>query len=313
MYKITNEISVDSEGHEIQHHGTLAYPIATYFNDMSNVLVIWHWHEEFELIYVTKGVVRVGVGSVEKTLTVGDGCFINSNVPHTICRLDSRDGIIHSIVFHPKLIGGRHSIYWQKYLKPLMENEERQFISFDSMQTEDSQIISLIQSAWQAEAEEAAGYEFKVRGLLSRVIFMLSEGQTGKPYAPTPKELRDMERTKQMITFMESHFTDELTIKQIAAVAALSEGECLRCFKRSTGLSPIQFLKDYRLIRAAELIHSTNQQISDIAAQCGFLDMSYFAKSFKQAFGETPTNYRTLELSRYKSKYSLMNADEDLE
>ncbi|MBR2180076.1 MAG: helix-turn-helix transcriptional regulator [Selenomonadaceae bacterium] len=313
MYKVTNEINVDSEGQEIRPHGTLAYPVASYYNDMNNALVIWHWHEELELIYVTKGVVRVGVGSVEKTLTVGDGCFINSNVAHTVCKVDSRGGIINSIVFHPKLIGGRHSIYWQKYLKPLIENEERQFIAFDSMQSKDSQIISLIQLAWQAEADETPGYEFEVRNLLSQVILLLSEGKSGKPYSPTPKELRDMERTKQMITFMENHFTDELTIKQIASVAALSEGECLRCFKRSTGLSPIQFLKDYRLIRAAELIRSTNQQISDIATQCGFLDMSYFAKSFKQAFGDTPTTYRTLGLSDHRSKYCLMRRAEDLE
>ena len=311
MYKVTNEINVDSEGQEIRHHGTLAYPVASYYNDMGNALVIWHWHEELELIYVTKGVVRVGVGSVEKTLTVGDGCFINSNVAHTVCKVDSRGGIINSVVFHPKLIGSRQSIYWQKYLQPLIENKEKQFIAFDSMQSKDNQIISLTQLAWQAEADEAPGYEFEVRSLLSRVIFLLSEGKTGKPYAPTPKELRDMERTKQMITFMENHFTDELTIKQIAAVAALSEGECLRCFKRSTGLSPIQFLKDYRLIRAAELIRNTNQQISDIATQCGFLDMSYFAKSFKQAFGYTPTNYRTAELSERKSRYCLMQESED--
>ena len=313
MYKVTNEINVDSDGQEIRPHGTLAYPIATYFNDMNNALVIWHWHEELELIYVTKGVVRVGVGSAERTLTVGDGCFINSNVAHTVCKVDSRGGIINSIVFHPKLIGSRHSIYWQKYLQPLIEDEERQFIAFDSMQTKDSQIISLIQSAWQAEADETPGYEFEVRNLLSQVILLLSEGKSGKPYAPTPKELRDMERTKQMITFMEKHFTDELTIKQIAAVAALSEGECLRCFKRSTGLSPIQFLKDYRLIRAAELIRSTNNQISDIATQCGFLDMSYFAKSFKQAFGYTPTNYRTAELADHRSKYFLLNQVDDSE
>ena len=292
MYKITNEINVDSEGHEIRLHGTLAYPLASYYNDMSTALVIWHWHEEFELIVVTKGVIKVGAGSIEKVLTVGDGCFINSNVAHTVCKVDSRDGILNSIVFHPKLIGGRHSIYWQKYLKPLIDNEQQQFISFDSMQPEDSQILSLIREAWQAEAEENPGYEFEVRTLLSKVIFMLSEGKTGSVYAPTPKELRDMERTKLMITFMENHFNDDLTIRQIATVVALSEGECLRCFKRSIGLSPIKFLKEYRILRAAELISTTNQQISDIATQCGFLDMSYFAKSFKQIFKETPTNYR---------------------
>ena len=207
-------------------------------------------------------------------------------------KVDLQEGILNSIVFHPKLIGGRHSIYWQKYLKPIVEDESQQFISFDSTQEKDSKIINLIKSAWKAEADEEPGYEFEVRNLLSQVIFMISEGKTGKIYSPTPRELRDMERTKLMITFMENHFADEVTLKQVAQVAAISESECMRCFKRSTGLSPIQFLKEYRLIRATELIRSTNQRISDIAGQCGFLDMSYFAKSFKAIFKESPTEYR---------------------
>ena len=292
MYKITGNIIVDNEGKEIRLHGTLAYPIASYINDMNEALVIWHWHEELELIVVTKGTIRVGAGSVEKILNVGDGCFINSNVAHAVWKVETQDGILNSIVFHPKLIGGRHSIYWQKYLKPLVEDKTQQFISFDSAQPKDSKIIDLIQSAWKAEADEAPGFEFEVRNLLSQVVFMLSEGKAGEIYSPTPREFRDMERTKLMITFMENHFADEIELKQVAQVAAISESECMRCFKRSTGLSPIQFLKEYRLVRAAELIRSTKSNVSDIATQCGFLDMSYFAKSFKQIFKVSPIEYR---------------------
>ena len=295
MYKITGNIHVDNEGQEIRLHGTLAYPLASYLNDMNTAIVIWHWHEELELIVVTKGAIRVGAGSVEKVLNVGDGCFINSNVAHAVWKVDSQEGVLNSIVFHPKLIGGRHSIYWQKYLQPLIENSSQQFIFFDSTQSKDSKIISLIQAAWEAEADEAPGFEFEVRNLLSQVIFMISEGKTGKVYSPTPRELRDMERTKLMITFMEKHFDDEVTLKQVAQVATISESECMRCFKRSTGVSPIQFLKQYRLLQAAELIRSTNLPISDIATQCGFLDMSYFAKSFKKIFKDSPTIYRKIE------------------
>ena len=173
MYTITGDISVNNEGQEIRLHGTLAYPIASYINDMNEALVIWHWHEELELIVVTKGVIKVGAGSVEKVLNVGDGCFINSNVAHSVWKVELQEGILNSIVFHPKLIGGRHSIYWQKYLKPLIEDTSQQFISFDSTQAKDKEIVDLIQAAWQAEAEESPGFEFEVRNLLSQVVKMI--------------------------------------------------------------------------------------------------------------------------------------------
>ena len=292
MYKISGDINVDPKGQELRLHGTLAYPIACYYNDMSIRPTIWHWHEELELIVVKEGAVKVAAGSAEEILNEGDGCFINSDVAHSVWQIDSKTGVINSIVFHPKLIGSRHSIYWQKYIGPLIENKSQQFILFDSKQLKDNKIIGLVQSAWQAEADERPGFEFEVRSLLSQLIFLISEGRGGTVYIQTPKELRDMERTKLMITFLENHFTDNVNLEQISKAAMISDSECLRCFKRVTGSSPIQFLKEYRLLRAAELIKTTKLKISDIAEQCGFLDMSYFAKSFREAFKQSPTIYR---------------------
>ena len=295
MYKSVSQVTTNSDGQEIKNHGTLDYPVGCYYNDMSKAIVIWHWHEELELIFATKGVVKVGAGQVEEILREGDGCFINSDVTHSVCRIESQDGIVNSIVFHPKLIGDRHSIYWKKYIQPLVENKNQQFIFFNSKLTKDSQIVDLIRSAWNAEAEEKPGFEFEVRNLLSQIIFFISDGETGKVYRQTKKELRDMERTKLMITYIESNFANDINLNQVAKTAALSESECMHCFKRSTGLSPMQFLKVYRLLRSAELIRSTSMNISEIAAQCGFLDMSYFAKSFRQVFNVSPTTYRQNE------------------
>ncbi len=295
MYKFSDEVNVDSEGREIRKHGDLDYPVACYYNDMNKDLVIWHWHEEFELIIVKRGSVKISVGSVEEILKEGDGCFINSNVAHSVLKVDEQqEGIINSIVFHAKLIGGRHSIYWKKYLKPLIDSKKRQFMIFKS--TEDKEITQLIQTAWQTEAEEKSGFEFEVRNFLSRIIFLISEGECKKDYIPTVREIRDMERTKAMITFIENHFKDEVSLSQISRVVAVSEGECLRCFKRVTGITPIRFMKEYRLIRAAEQIRTTRQNISEIAEDCGFLDMSYFAKSFKAIFKESPTEYRNANI-----------------
>ena len=128
MYNSVFQVTTNSKGQETKNHGTLAYPIACYYNDMSKAIIIWHWHEELELIFVKRGTVKIGAGSAEKILNEGDGCFINSDVTHTVWQVDSLEGIINSIVFHPKLIGGRHSIYWQKYLQPLIENKSQQCI-----------------------------------------------------------------------------------------------------------------------------------------------------------------------------------------
>ena len=79
---------------------------------------------------------------------------------------------------------------------------------------------------------------------------------------------------------------------KIAASAAISPSECLRCFHDMIGTTPNQYLRDQRTQRAAELLCGTGLQVSEIAAQCGFQDASYFARAFRQVYGCGPTEYR---------------------
>lgn len=290
MYKSVLNVCADADGQEIRTHGTFAYPVACYFDDMQNATVISHWHDELELILVTEGSLIVGAAQTEKILQAGDGCFINSNVLHDVRQIDSAAGVLKSIVFHPRIIGNRADIFWIKFLQPLTADKRKQFIFFDAQR--DSQIILLIEKAWRAQAEESFGFEVDVRNFLSRIILELSAGSSGKAYSPSPSELRDAERVKLMLQFIEKNFAEEITLEQIAAAASLSKSEAHRCFKRATGLPAFQFLIKYRILLAAERLRSTRQNISDVAVSCGFLDMSYFSKAFREIFKETPTDYR---------------------
>jgi len=58
------------------------------------------------------------------------------------------------------------------------------------------------------------------------------------------------------------------------------------------GATPIQYVKQLRLQRAAELLESTDGKIADIGAACGFQEMSYFARAFREWKGRTPSQYR---------------------
>ena len=290
MYKSVAEVFVKPDGYELREHGDFFYPVVCYMNDMSNAKIIWHWHKELELIFVEKGFVKVGAGQNEKILSEGDGCFINSEIIHNVEQVDSREGILKSIVFHTDLIGNLNSIYRTKFLNPLIENKNLTFVYFDVKKN--SEIISLIRNAWDTQATENFGYEFAVRNFLSQIILKLLGKNSGKIYTQSPKEFRDNERVKIMISFMEKNFAENLTLEQIASTIPISKAECVLCFKRVTGNTPRKFLKDYRILLAAEKIRSTKKNISDIAFECGFSDMSYFSKSFREIFKKSPTDYR---------------------
>ena len=104
--------------------------------------------------------------------------------------------------------------------------------------------------------------------------------------------MRDGERIKIMLQYIQEHYNEELILAKIAESAAVSENECLRCFRSMIGSTPIQYVKQVRIQKAADLLLSTNRKISDIGAECGFQEMSYFAKTFRELKGCTPGEFR---------------------
>ncbi len=59
---------------------------------------------------------------------------------------------------------------------------------------------------------------------------------------------------KQMLRFVEEHYSEELTVQLIADSVALNESACLRSFRQMLGITPIQYVKQYRVEKAAELL-----------------------------------------------------------
>lgn len=116
----------DSAGRELTVHGTAAFPIACYHDDLEAAPVPWHWHEELELLIASEGGVLAAAAGEKYTLAEGDGLFINAGVLHADWPLAAGRCRLHSVVFHPRLVGGSpDSVFWQKYLQPLLTDPSR--------------------------------------------------------------------------------------------------------------------------------------------------------------------------------------------
>ena len=77
-----------------------------YEEDLKSYSVAWHWHEEFEYILAVKGPLAVDVSKARLVLQTGQGVFVNSGVFHAVEQAETGDALLHSGVFHPRLIGG---------------------------------------------------------------------------------------------------------------------------------------------------------------------------------------------------------------
>lgn len=288
--------SIDSQGRELIDHGNGQFPIACYQDDFRVMNVPWHWHPEWEAVYILEGSCTVAAGQQKQVLNAGDGFFINSGVLHGCWDLENSGCIFHSIVFHPRLVGGSlDSIIHLNYVLPLMENPAIELIPLSRAVAWQQEALNAIEQGWQAFVRADTGHEFSVREVLSRLVLLIWEHIPSAHSSADRKAIRDGARIKTMLSHIHENYGNELTVSQIAAAAAVSESECLRCFHTAIGSTPIQYLKQYRIQQAASLIRSTGRKIADIAHECGFQDMSYFTKSFREQYGTTPIQYRKAE------------------
>lgn len=97
---------------------------------------------------------------------------------------------------------------------------------------------------------------------------------------------------EQAINFIETHYAEQITIKEIADQVHLNSSYLSQKFKLITGVSPKQYLINIRLSTAKILLTETNWSIREIAEQTGFLTDNYFSWYFHQHLGLTPGEYR---------------------
>lgn len=286
-------VMTDREGRELIAHGTALFPIACYYDDISQSDVSWHWHEELEILVVETGTARVAVNGADCLVRQGEGFFINTGVLHGVWPVGTETCRLRSVVFHPRLVGGGvDSILWQKYLEPLLSDPGRPFLHFSGAEGWEGEASRAIQDAWEIFVNEEAGFEFAVRERLSRLILLLFQNCPAAEKKPSGKSLLAGQRIKAMLQYIQAHYGEELSLTKIAQSAAVSENECLRCFRDMTGTTPIQYLRQVRIQQAAELLATTDRKISDIGAACGFQEMSYFARTFRELKGCTPGEFR---------------------
>lgn len=285
--------TADIHGKELLEHGSFDFPMACYHDDLGMAEVPWHWHDELEAAIVTEGSAVVCAGKQKYIVRAGEAFFINSQVLHGCWDYEQSSSRFHSIAFHPRLVGGSaESVFYSKYVQPLIENQEMNSVHLKPELPNHQEMLRHIENAWQACAHEPFGFEMKVRSSLSEFILLLYSCMDISKTTISSKTMRNAERIKQMLQYVQEHYMDEIDTAKIAQSASISESECLRCFRSEIGIAPIQYLRQMRIQKAAQLLLSGEYRISDVAFKCGFQDVSYFSKTFREIKGVSPTEYK---------------------
>lgn len=294
---ITHSVDqVDENGREILTYGTPDFPIAFFDDELAEVAVPPHWHDEFEIVMIQKGTVQARAAGNSFLLSAGEGFFVNSSILHAEM-LKTENGHQRVLVFSPKMISQTNDLIWQSYIEPVLGNAGLPYVRLSASVPWQKEILSLAEKAWVYGAYEKENYPLHVRHCLSQTLSLITAhaGTMESELCYTSQYQRDELRMKKALLFIEQHYTEEITIDDIAKSAEISVSTCLRLFRTVIGTTPVQYLISYRLQRAAEeLKRSGSSSIAEVAYACGFSDASYFNRCFRKAYDMTPTAYIAL-------------------
>lgn len=273
--------------------GEVGFPLSLYVVDGGNGLILpYHWHDEFEIYHVVSGSADVRVGDLTYPLNAGDNLMVNGGEIHAAVNTGTTHCIYQSVVFDFSMFNSILSDSSQRFMNDLS-------ISKLSVQHEiapecSQEIGVLIERMIESLTKRPQQYEMYVKGCLYMIFAVMSRYGMVKENSEKNNRAGNYEAiVKKSIDYISEHYKGMIYLEELAGHAQMSKYAFCRCFKQYTGVSPIEYINIFRVNTAYKLLQNTDRNVTDVAMECGFDNMSYFTKTFRKYKNMTPSQVKS--------------------
>ena len=257
-----------------------------------NDLFFWHFHPEYELVYIEGATATRHVGDHISTYQKSDLVLIGSNMPH----LNFDHGVKTN--YRMEVL----------HIKPSFRK------SFANEMPELNQICELFDQAqfgiaFNGETKNSIGKRIKELHTLApfqlfvEVMQLLEELSNSNEYTLLHDKpfvnrfsLKEQKRMRTIYAYIDEHYQGKITVDEIASLCNLSKPAFCRYFKKATGNSFVAFLNQYRISQAKRLL-LMGKNITETCFDCGFESLSYFNRIFKKVTLENPSEFKKRHLN----------------
>lgn len=274
---------------ENKPHGTKEYSYTQYFihKPRRAFHIPVHWHEEVEIIYIKKGNIIIYIGDEKFSAREGELFFVNTGELHF---MESEDmGVEYYTILFPLtfLSFQMEDALEQEVFMPLRQKKLLMPTKVKQTETEKC-MIDMIRKVIEINEEKQRGYQLKTRIFLLELLeIFLREDSLRQADITSRTEMQ-----RELLAYIQEHYTEKITLSMLAKEFHLSEKYLSWYFKEHFYISFMQYVSHLRMTRAKHLLYSTEHSITEIAFSCGYPSVNFFIRSFKEAHGITPLQYR---------------------
>ena len=255
-------------------------------------MVPWHWHKALELFIMESGTLEYTTPNGKWVFPAGSGGLVNSNVLHSSRILPSEGSKIQLLhLFDASFIAGEHGSRMEaKYVLPLTAAPGLELIPLYPDDPQQARLLGEIRQAFDLP-EDGWGYEFELRERLTRIWLALFE-MARPAMSGRPGDHGADDKIKAMMIYIHEHFQEPISVEQLARTVHISRRACFRLFQEHLHMTPVEYMRSYRLQKACQMLANGKEPITQIAYSCGLGSSSYFGKVFRERFGCSPAQYR---------------------
>jgi AraC-like DNA-binding protein len=248
----------------------------------------WHFHPEYEIVYISNGKGKRHIGDHISYYENGDLIFLGPDLPHFGFTEEMMEEHLEIVLqMKEDFMGPEFLEKPELHQIAQLFDRARQGISFHGQTKEKAgEILSAM--------IDLKGFPRFLR--LMELLHLLATTEeyqllNANSFAFEVNS-QDYPRLQAIYTYVENNFKEHISLDQMAKLVNMTPPAFSRYFKRLTGKTFIQFVNEYRIAYACKQLGEEDLPISEISFESGFNNISHFNKQFKLITGETPRTYR---------------------
>lgn len=279
---------------ELKEHGNFAFPVNISIEKIQSYekgLFLWHWHPEVELTLILSGEIEYQIEDNTYILTSGDGLFCNSNSLHSGHMRDNGECTYLSITFHPRfLYGYENSILQTKYVSLITSNDSWSSLPLKDDISWQHEVLACMKQIYESLNEPPADFELQIHMILMNIWHKLYQYFSTQPNNEM-KSKQHLQRLRDIITFIDEHYHQEISLEDVAKSANICKSECCRFFKKHMGMTIFDYILYLRIQKSLPLL-TASDSVTEVASMVGFASPSYYSQIFKRYMKCTPMQYK---------------------
>ena len=278
---------------EKRKHSTETIPFSYYASKIPDYFpsVPIHWHNEFEINRLISGKGEFLCGDKRYPCNAGDIVIIPPDALHTIypTTLDS----LHydTLVFNSSMlyssIGERS---YNELILPLISGKIMIYPRIDSSIPEYNNLITFTDLVFKYAKNSGAINDLLLKSNLLHIFGTILKNHLYYEVKTSSKNV--LHTIRPALEYIRKNYNKNISINELAKISHISPSYFMGCFKNATGISAVEYICQLRIKTACELIRDSENNISDIALECGFSNLSNFNRQFKEHLGITPSEYK---------------------